>query len=298
MKISRQRKAPAGNRSAPEPGELYDACESVLSPIAAQFLELGFGVGSFLQAGKKAYVNAAIAAIRRSGERPTDSRVAAITGLQRKEIKALSGTHANELPLSAKLPPTTRVLQGWLTDPSFHSKLGSPRALAVEGRDSFKTLVEKYGGDVTHVSIMREFERLELLRRREDGLLQLERRTVQGSHNLRDVENFAARVADYAAALSAGDEATLTKSYVGHRLANLADARLGAALSRTFARRAEEFLDGFERWVARSMGDHSSEHEQGDGVCFSLGIYLVERPPEKKDPRPQRSAPTRRAKRA
>jgi hypothetical protein len=280
-----------------ESDELYRSCEGALTPIAAQFLELGFGAGSFLQSAKKAYVNAAAAAISRSGERPTHSRIAAITGLQRKEVKALSEGWMDETSLLGKLPPTARVIAGWRADPAFLQKSGKPRALRIEGDNSFKTLVARYGGDVTHVSLMRELQRSALLKQRDDGLLELQQGSAPAQERLKDAENFAARIADYAAALSTKGRAAQIGSYVGHRVASPSDPRIGAAMARTFARRAEDFLNGFERWVARSVAVRAGV-QPADAGTFSLGIYLVERSAEDSTTRPERERATRRAKRA
>src|SRR4051794_9232459 len=87
---SLNRKRAANASTVGHAGSVNAACEQLLLPICQHFLDRGMGVSQFLHLAKVSFVNAAVAAIKHSGERPTVSRVAAITGLQRKEIRLLT----------------------------------------------------------------------------------------------------------------------------------------------------------------------------------------------------------------
>ncbi|MET0292479.1 MAG: DUF6502 family protein [Steroidobacteraceae bacterium] len=291
------RKASRSPGTALELGELSHACEAALNPISVRFLELGFGVNLFLQVAKRAYVNAAISAIRRAGERPTHSRIAAITGLQRKEVKALIDGLSEESQSSTRLPPTMRVLIGWQSDTEFLASNRKPRALPIEGEGSLRKLVEKYAGDVTHVAILRELERVSRVVKRADGLVELLQPGPDLTSKLQSIETFSACIADYAVAMTGKGEPVDGGVYAGHRVAKPTDARVGAALARTFSKRAEEFLDGFERWVSRA-GKESAISTREATSTFAIGVYLVERPVAKQLDRRQRPPTSRPSKRA
>jgi hypothetical protein len=298
--ISERRRSAAGTqalqRSSDDLADLGQACEAALSPISVRFLELGFGAGLFLQVAKRAYVNAAVAAIRRSGARPTHSRIAALTGLQRKEVKALLDGSSDNVGATARLPPIMRVLVGWRSDPDYQSSTGKPKPLAPEGDVSLRSLVDRYAGDVTHTAILRELERLGHVARRHDGRIELSGTGPELKEKLGSVEVFSSCIADYAVAMTGANATSGTGIYAGHRVAKTSDARLGAALARTFCKRAEDFLDSFERWASRS-GREAGHSGVETGSSFALGIYLVERPSEEaqKAPAKRPSRPSKRA---
>jgi hypothetical protein len=169
-----------------------------------------------------------------------------------------------------------RVLAGWQSDSTFRQKGGRPRPLCVEGKNSFRTLVEKYAGDVTHVALLRELERLQWVRRNAAGLIAIQRRPSDVRQRTTAVETFAARIADYASALGEPSSVVEKASYAGHRESLPTHKRVGAALTRIFSRRAEEFLDSFERWVSRSR-KQSGATGDSPTAKYGIGVYLVER---------------------
>lgn len=253
-----------------------ESCEQVLVPLSRQLLDLGLGVGLFLHAAKRAYVSAAMVSIRKSGQRPTVSRIAAMTGLQRKEIRQLIESVDDE-QLVGRLPPTAKVVAAWCTDSAYLDSSGKPAQLRIEGGGcSFRELARRYAGDVTHVSLLRELERLGWVRRvrRASVALQWDARRMEKEGNV--ASNFASQLSLYATALVAAKSGEQQAAYVGYREAGPLDGRLGAALARTFARRADEFLGSLDRWVARAA---SAENEAGAASSsrYGVGVYLIDK---------------------
>lgn len=92
--------------------------------------------------------------------RPTSaSRVAAMTGLSRKEIARIrsSETVAEWTP-QQETTPLNEVLHYWHTDPRFSYANGNPRPLGLEGESSFASLVARYAGDIPAGAMRRELE--------------------------------------------------------------------------------------------------------------------------------------------
>jgi hypothetical protein len=91
-------------------------------------------------------------------ERLNQSAVAAMTGLTRLQVRQF----ANQ---SKSLPPEGRdrienVIDGWVSDVRFTTVRNQPRRLRTTGRgNTFEKLVQKYGGDLTHRSVLREMQR-------------------------------------------------------------------------------------------------------------------------------------------
>ena len=275
------------------------ACEQILRPISQHFLDLGVGISQFLHVAKITYVQAAAAAIRNSGQRPTVSRVAAITGLQRKEISHLISPPKGAPVFSVREPPTMRVVSAWRSSAEYRDARGKPRSLQIEGTHSFRQLVETHAGDVTHVALLRELERLDWVRRTPEGLVSLNATPADLKRKHAESQVLALRLADFASAIVSSSRSIGLEHYAGFRESRPTDPRVGAALSRAFSRRAEEFLESFDRWVSRSV--RSNGAVPTDATQFGIGIYLIERKPAKapEEGRPtKRPRATRRAKRA
>lgn len=92
--------------------------------------------------------------------RPTNaSRIAAMTGLSRKEvakIRSISTTPPSAL--QQLTTPLNEVLHYWHSDPDFSTAEGEPRVLALSGDRSFETLATRYAGDIPAGAIRRELE--------------------------------------------------------------------------------------------------------------------------------------------
>jgi hypothetical protein len=123
-----------------------------LEPVAKLCMKSGMGAGELLIAAKIACIGVA-AETAKLGNRLNHSRIAAATGLTRKEVRTLFG-----LVKTGVVPPgrevakqrTTRVLHGWRTDPEFLDRQGSPNQLVIRGPGlTFHTLWRSYGGEVT-----------------------------------------------------------------------------------------------------------------------------------------------------
>ena len=126
------------------------ACYSVMVPIARFLLRSGVGFKEFAEVSRLAFVEVASSDYGLRG-RPTNiSRVAAMTGIGRKEVKRLrEGREDSKETLGAGPGPLSDVLQRWYTDPAYLDRAGRPRALCMQGRGpSFENLVRLCAGDI------------------------------------------------------------------------------------------------------------------------------------------------------
>jgi hypothetical protein len=119
-------------------------------PIARFLLRSGVGFKEFSEVSRIAFVEVASSDYGLRG-RPTNvSRVAAMTGIGRKEVKRLRGIRAEyDGNLRVELGPLTDVLQRWHTDSAYLDRNGRPRPLRMQGREpSFESLVRLCAGDI------------------------------------------------------------------------------------------------------------------------------------------------------
>ncbi len=129
-------------------------------------LPRGITPSSFSRLAREAFIRAAAGQARLQNGKINHSKIAALTGLPRKEIKRILNAPPLGLKADSTRMPSERVLQGWLTDRQFATRLGRPNSLAVNGEaSSFERLVKEYGGDVSPRAILEELVRSRLVRR-------------------------------------------------------------------------------------------------------------------------------------
>ncbi|MBN1240111.1 MAG: hypothetical protein JXB36_16525 [Gammaproteobacteria bacterium] len=150
---------------------------NVLLPLAKLMLRCGLGCSEFIGLAKTAFVQAASEEYGVRG-RPTNiSRVAAMTGLSRKEVKKIrdAGDVSRWTP-DMELTPTNTVIHFWHFDPLFSDAPGVPRRLAYEGVAGFSALVRKYAGDIPPGAMRKELLRARTITEDDDGCLRVEAR--------------------------------------------------------------------------------------------------------------------------
>jgi hypothetical protein len=132
----------------------------VLLPLARLMLRCGLGCSEFVALTKAAFVQAATQEYGLRG-RPTNiSRVAAMTGLSRKEVRRIRDVGSIERwTPDMELTPTNTVIHFWHFDPAFSETPGAPRPLSVDGDASFAELVRKYAGDIPPGAMRKELLR-------------------------------------------------------------------------------------------------------------------------------------------
>src|SRR6516225_4170153 len=138
--------------------------QHLLTEFALVLLPRGMTPKRFAAMARSAFVKAASDISKLRNGRVNHSRIAALTGLTRADVKRLlerKAPHSNRRGLTAM----ERVVEGWRSDPEFAIQPGRPRQLSISGRrGSFAHLVKKYGGDVTHRAVLDELRRLQAVR--------------------------------------------------------------------------------------------------------------------------------------
>ena len=130
----------------------------MLKPLIRVLMRNEVSHAEFSALAKQAYVDVAYKHFSIPNKKMTYSRVAVLTGLNRKEVVVLS--KKDEAVLVGTPNRSTRVVNGWLNDPDFLDKNKDPLVLNVKGDNSFSTLVARYSGDITIGAIIDELERL------------------------------------------------------------------------------------------------------------------------------------------
>jgi len=277
------------------------ALANALLPAVRVFQMGGFGVGEFEVAARLAFVQVAAVQGRTKGGRTNVSRIAAMTGLTRKEVRQLLQileAKGRLVAPSTSRQRTARVLEAWRTDPLYLDDRGRPRVLSVAGAEpSFRTLVRSYAGDVTPTSVLRELERTGAVRSTGDGYVRCRSSsTASGAADSAFLLEFAQRLQEFASAMAAAAETGEGRVFYGFREAAISPPDLARLFRTTFADRAASLLDGADRWVAsrqrqRPPRGHAVEAEARP-VSVRLGVFLSDSQPPA-GPAPLKPAPAK-----
>jgi hypothetical protein len=140
---------------------LMRACYSFMVPVARLLLRSGVGFKEFAEVSRIAFVEVASRDYGLRG-RPTNlSRVAAMTGIPRKQVKRLRNVHAGyDDDVRVELGLLNDILERWYTDANYLDREGRPKPLPMQGRRaSFAGLVKACAGDLPAGAV-----RVELIR--------------------------------------------------------------------------------------------------------------------------------------
>jgi hypothetical protein len=141
---------------------LRNALQKLLKPLIRILLRYGYSYHEFNDVAKQMFVDVSIDDFTIEGRKMTASRVAVLTGMDRKEIVKLINKHDGEdESINRPINRASRVIGGWLQDKDYRNKKGEPLAIPVKGDGiTFQALVRKYGGDITYGPILDELLRI------------------------------------------------------------------------------------------------------------------------------------------
>jgi len=132
----------------------------LLAPLARLLLRHGVSHAQFADWSKAAFINQAVRNFGVRNKKPSVSRIAIVTGINRKEVKRVLELPQEEDTGKAKQNRATRVVTGWLQDSDFHDSKGNPETLDFGvPENSFNLLVKRYGGDVPARAVLDELLR-------------------------------------------------------------------------------------------------------------------------------------------
>lgn len=154
---------------------VLSACRNLMAPIVGILLRNGVTYKELANLCKQIYVDVAAKEFGIRGRDTNLSRIAILTGIDRKEAARIKEALKNNDESDASQQGQdrmTRVLSGWHQDADFLDNNGKPLVLSPEGDShSFSQLVKRYGGDMPAVTILKEFKRCDLVNVDETGNL-------------------------------------------------------------------------------------------------------------------------------
>ncbi|MGQ7846687.1 DUF6502 family protein [Granulosicoccus sp. 3-233] len=256
---------------------LQQAVTKVLSPLVRLLLRHGVSHAEFANWAKQAYVREAEEHFGIDGKTPTLSRIAIVTGINRKEVKRIRELPSDVNTGVSKHNRAVRVVTGWLQDQEFQTAQGKPRVLTYgDSSDSFNQLVKRHGGDVPARALLDELERV--------GTVQHEAGKVSLLHQGYVPQQSESALLDIFATSATDLLTTLDYNLNGHDQRRL---QMSVAYDNVTSEGREQFrqlsaTEGLK--LLRSLDAALSVHDQGSDTGeadkghhrVGLGLYWIE----------------------
>jgi hypothetical protein len=182
------------------------AIAQLLGPIAQLMIDHGVQLSHVVEQLKYALVQQADEIMGTSQKESSESRVALLTGVHRKDIKRLrQGTYGSDSS-GRSTPVHMAVVSRWISEPHFLNADQTPRPLAktsakaMPGEPDFTTLVAQVSKDVGARAVLDELLRVGIVHVTSEGLIVLNDTSFvpKGQHEALDL--LAANVHDHLAA--------------------------------------------------------------------------------------------------
>jgi hypothetical protein len=253
----------------------------LITPVVRWLLRSGVSYGALAELLKSVFVEVAREEIEASGTRATQSALSVLSGVHRKDVRAIESRPPGESTLSAPVrgvPLASQVFTRWLTDQRYRTRSGKPRSLPRSGSGiSFETLARELSHDVHPRTVLEELLRLGLVRAEGDKLIPV-RSSFVPSRELGELTSlFSANAADHLAAavhnLTVDALPWLEQSVFAEGLSDASVARLHELARSAWAQAFAGMVDEASR---RVEADDAVPSEQQRRMRF--GAYFFSEP--------------------
>lgn len=249
---------------------------AVLEPVIRLVLRTGVTWKEFADLSKVKFVEVATADFGIRGRPTNASRVAILTGLDRREVAKLRKT-PRPGPTKGYQSKASQVLSAWHHDPDFLDTNRQPAELAVEGEGAtFTELMRRYAPALPVVAMIKELKSTKAIAELDDGRLRALTRTyLPSTVSAERLRLWSSVLSDVATTIEHNftrDQAVPAR--FERRALNLRVARKSLPEFRELLEReGQRFLERLDDWLAA----HEVAGEEGDeGIRLGAGIYHIE----------------------
>jgi hypothetical protein len=266
--------------------QLRKAYRRLLHPLVRILIRNGFTAPETEELIRQVFIDAATSdEFEVSGRELSDTRVAILTGLSRKEVHRLR-YEPNRKMSSTNLTRVGRVIAGWNQDPDFTGPYGLPLALPFEDdaaidAPSFTELVRRHSGDMAPRVMLDELMRTGLAILEEGGLIRNTGRTyIPNQTDPAAIERLGKVVARLADTLDFNNRSTVSADKRFERDV-ITDIGLSAEQYDEFreylAMKCQQLLETIDNWLATQEGRVEEykrrERIPKDKLFTGVGVY-------------------------
>ncbi|MBA2408895.1 MAG: hypothetical protein H0V62_03645 [Gammaproteobacteria bacterium] len=266
---------------------LTAACRRFLRPLVRVLLRHGMSFGEFAEVVKSVYVEVARDDFTPAGKRPSDARVAILSGLTRKDVKRLrESAEPGDFSLkTGRVNRATRVLSGWYQDPDFIGEDGQPVPLLLEGGPAdFTGLVRRYSGDMPPKTMLEELARVHAIEQTDDRRIHVLSRTYLPDYDdPAGIHELGAALHDLAATLAHNLDPDRQGPRNFQRMVSSprVQTRYMPVFRRIVGERGQQLLETLDDWLsaheAKEPGDKANTARAGVGIYFFQDNQEIDR---------------------
>jgi len=261
-------------------GRLLEALGKALEPVVLLLLKSGIGWKDFSDIAKEKFVLVATESFGIRG-RPTNlSRVAILSGLDRREVARLRrrATEQRTAPQGYMSKPT-QLLHAWYHDPHYLDASGKPRDLEIEGAESsFAELVRQYAPGIPLVAMIKELRAAGAVVDVDGQRLRpLKRSYIPREFNENLVRLWGSELHDLGTTLEhnlSHEEAELPR-FDRRAISLRVDPKALPEFREMLEREGQAFLERMDDWINAHQVD-SSIAEKGIGIRLGVGVYHIQ----------------------
>lgn len=254
----------------------------LMEPIVSLLIRAGVTHRAFTKLSKQVFVKVAAREYGIAGRETNDTRIAMLTGIDRREVKRLKMQAleaATEAPNLQNQNRVTRLLSGWHQDPDFLDANGKPIELKIKGEHpSFESLANRFGGDVTVSALLSEMIQGEVVEKNSDGKLSaLSRYYIPSQHDIDALVRASAVIKDFSDLLVhnlylADPEKNTPFNFERTAINTNMSPEMLEAFQEFLNTEGQTFLENVDQWLT----DHESptEHAQTN-ITLGAGAYFI-----------------------
>jgi hypothetical protein len=268
---------------------ILDALERLLEPIVLLLLKSGITWREFADLAKVKFVQVATKEFGIRGRPTNASRVAILTGVDRRDVRKLRVSAAEQPALDLGfMSKPTQVLDGWFHDPNFRNPSGEPRDLEVsEGEDSFAALVRRYTPGIPHVAMIKELRAVGAVEELPDGRLRvLKRNYIPRELTDNQIRLWGSVLQDVGTTLEHNlmRKESAPPRFERRALSLSVDPRARREFEEFLAIEGQAFLERVDEWLASHQIEQDSAESQ---VRVRLGVGVYEISQGERSPKPR-----------
>ena len=258
---------------------ILDALERLLDPIVLLLLKSGITWREFADLAKVKFVQVATKEFGIRGRPTNASRVAILTGIDRRDVRKLREATA-EQPVFAPgfMSKPTQVLDGWFHDPNFRTASGQPRDLHVsEGENSFAALVRRYTPGIPHVAMIKELRAVGAVEELPDGRLRaLKRNYIPRELTDNQIRLWGSILQDVGTTLEHNlmRKESEPPRFERRALSLSVDPRARREFEAFLAVEGQAFLERVDEWLAAHQIENTGSAPI-EGIRMGVGVYEI-----------------------
>jgi len=259
---------------------ILDALGRLLEPIVLRLLKSGITWREFADLAKVKFVQVATDEFGIRGRPTNASRVAIITGIDRRDVRKLRLAAAEQPSSEAGfMSKPTQVLEGWFHDSDFRTSRGEPRDLQVsEGDDSFAALVGRYAPRIPHVAMIKELLAVGAIEELPDGRLRaLKRNYIPRELTDNQIRLWGSVLQDLGTTFehNISRDETDPPRFERRAISLRVDVKALPQFRELLEREGQAFLERIDDWItAHEVG--SSADEEAIGIRLGVGVYHIQ----------------------